>query len=139
MQAQLKTNTPLSEQMKDAARQRLQAQTEASGILQSGVTAENIVNPEVIAQGKTKTYYHQVPGASFYMPDGLRVLFAGGQFTTDEQAIIHELEKIVNKGTSLVSSAPAMMKVDPVMEQVALDARGTVGTGSGALPLRAGS
>lgn len=137
MNAQLNTNTPLHDQMKEAAKQRLQANTEAAGTLRSGEMAENVVNPEVISQGKTKTYFHQVPGANFYMPDGLRVQFFGGQFTTDDLEIIRELDKVTNKPTSLVTSHIVTTKtVDPELAARAVEARGTVATGAGALPLQ---
>lgn len=137
--AQLKTNTPLDEQMKEAARQRLQANTEAAGTLRTGEFAENIVNPVVIAAGNTKTYYHQHAGASFFMPDGLQVRFLGGQFTTDDADIIRELDKIVNKPTSLVTSQPvsgSSRVLSPEMAARAIEAQGTVASLPGAAPLR---
>lgn len=53
---------------------------------------------------KAKTYYHQVPGAKFIMPNGLEIVFMGGQFATADETIIEELNKVVDKSTSLIYS-----------------------------------
>lgn len=69
--------------------------------IRTGETAPQVT----VAQMKEKdthTYYHMVPGARFVMPDGLEVRFMGGQFTTQDKEIITELDKVVNRATSMI-------------------------------------
>ena len=49
-----------------------------------------------------RTFHHMVPGAKFIMPDGLEVQFLGGQFVTNDPAIIAELSKIADKASSMI-------------------------------------
>lgn len=72
-----------------------------TGVLRSGETAP-AATLAALKDKSAKTYYHMVPGASFIMPDGLRIEFRGGQFVTADQEIIAELDKIVNKNTSQI-------------------------------------
>lgn len=69
-------------------------------VLRSGEKASMLItgsNPAAV-----KTFYHQIPGARFIMPDGLELQFMGGQFSTDDKSIIAELNKIADRGTSMV-------------------------------------
>jgi hypothetical protein len=58
--------------------------------------------PEALKSGKGKTYYHMAAGARFIMPDGLELVFMGGQLTTDDPAIIAELDAVANRATSMI-------------------------------------
>lgn len=49
-----------------------------------------------------KTYFHQVPGSRFIMPNGLEVVFMGGRITTADPYIQEELDKVANRSTSLI-------------------------------------
>ena len=49
-----------------------------------------------------KTYFHQVPGSRFIMPNGLEVVFMGGRFTTADKDIQAELDQVANRSTSLI-------------------------------------
>lgn len=77
-----------------------------TGILRSGETAP-AATLAALKDKTAKTYYHMVPGASFIMPDGLRVEFRGGQFITTDLEIIGELDKVVNKNTSQIYTKEA--------------------------------
>lgn len=71
-----------------------------ASVLRSGEKVAMLVSA---AGGKNaKTFYHQIPGAKFIMPDGLELQFMGGAFTTDDPAIIAELGKIADRGTSMI-------------------------------------
>lgn len=70
-------------------------------VLRSGEKAAMLVNAEDKRTPVT-TFYHQIPGARFIMPDGLELQFMGGQFTTNDPTIIAELNKIANRGTSMI-------------------------------------
>lgn len=73
----------------------------ANTVLRSGETAPH-ASLATLKDKATKTYYHMTPGASFIMPDGLRIEFRGGQFATSDMTIISELDKVVNKPTSQI-------------------------------------
>ena len=49
-----------------------------------------------------KTYFHRTPGASFFMPDGRQLNFNpdNGHYTTEDEAVQKELDKIANVPTS---------------------------------------
>lgn len=68
-----------------------------------GTSAEALKDPNA------KTYFHQVPGARFIMPNGLEVCFYGGQVTTNDKEVIAELDKIADKATSMVVSEKARL------------------------------
>ena len=55
----------------------------------------------------SKTYYHQVPGANYFMPNGLQIQFLGGVFTTADKEIIAELDAVADKNASLITSEKA--------------------------------
>lgn len=73
---------------------------EAPVILRSGESMGS--TQEALKDPKAKTYYHSVHGAKFIMPDGLELIFFGGQLTTNDPAIIQQLDAIANKTASLV-------------------------------------
>lgn len=64
-----------------------------------------------LADKNSKTYHHMVAGAQFVMPDGLSVLFLGGQLTTNDPAIVKELDKVADKPTSQIYTAKANQAV----------------------------
>lgn len=65
--------------------------------------------PEALRGGQGKTYYHLAHGARFVMPDGLEVIFLGGQFTTIDKEIIAELDKVANRPTSMIYTKQAAL------------------------------
>lgn len=77
---------------------------------QNYATSEKVIRTGEVVAGMipgapgTKTYYHQVPMASTYMPDGAQVVFSGGQYTTDNKDIMAHLDAIVDRVGSLVYS-----------------------------------
>jgi len=84
----------------------------------SAATPQTLVAGEKVATTQTalkapgaKTYYHQVAGASFFMPNGLQVQFLGGQFTTADKEIIAELDSVADKNASLITSEKAKQEL----------------------------
>lgn len=77
-----------------------------TGVLRSGENAPH-ANLQTLKDPAAKTYHHMTPGARFIMPDGLAVQFLGGQFVTADPAIIAELDKIVDKPTSMIFTKKA--------------------------------
>lgn len=104
-------NTSAMQQNKPASQPAAQAP-----VLRSGEkTAMEIAGSD---KSKIKTYYHQLPGARFIMPDGLELTFMGGMFATDRPEIIAELDKVVDRPASMICShAPGALA-----EMVAKDA-----------------
>ena len=104
-------NTAAMQQNKPATQPAAQAP-----VLRSGEkTAMEIAGTD---KSKVKTYYHQLPGARFIMPDGLELTFMGGMFATDDPQIIAELNKVADRHTSMISTkAPGNLE-----ELVAKDA-----------------
>ena len=101
---------------------------------QSSAQSQTAPQPPVLRAGETlattaaaaknpnsKTYYHRAPGAKFVMPDGLELIFLGGQFTTDEAEIIRELDRVVDKPSSMIYSVRASTP-DASIKQAAEDA-----------------
>lgn len=87
----------------------------ATGMISSAQNLDKLPTATVLRSGErvststaalkdpnAKTYHHMVPGARFVMPDGLEIIFMGGHFTTADPGIMAELDKVVNKGTSLI-------------------------------------
>ena len=67
------------------------------------LSGEKIATTEAALRNPAaKTYYHQVSGAKFVMPNGLEVVFLGGRITTADKAIQEQLDAIANKSASLV-------------------------------------
>lgn len=76
------------------------AQQPAQPILRSG---ESILTTQAsLKDPNAKTYFHMVPGSRFVMPDGLEVRFMGGRFTTNDPAIIRELDAVADKAASQI-------------------------------------
>lgn len=69
--------------------------------IRSGETAPQ-ATPAIMKDKAVKTYHHMVRGAKFMMPDGLEVQFLGGHFTTADEEIIAELDKIANRPASMI-------------------------------------
>ena len=89
-------NTAAMQQNKPATQPAAQAP-----VLRSGEkTAMEIAGTD---KSKVKTYYHQLPGARFIMPDGLELTFMGGMFATDHEEIIAELEKVADRPASMIT------------------------------------
>jgi hypothetical protein len=79
--------------------------------------------PATLKDKSAKTYHHMVRGARFVMPDGLEVIFMGGQFTTTDTEIIAELDKIANKPSSMIyTKAEAVEAVKALTAAAAADA-----------------
>lgn len=79
------------------------AQAQTASASRSIVSGEKVsTSLEALKDPKAKRYFHQVPGARFIMPNGLEVVFLGGQFTTSDEAIMAELDQVVNKSSSLI-------------------------------------
>lgn len=85
--------------------------------------------PQALKSGKGKTYYHMAQGARFVMPDGLEIIFMGGRFTTDNDEIIAELDRVANKPTSMIyTQQDALVAAAATLtQQVAKDAADTAG------------
>lgn len=95
-------------------------------ILRSG---ESLATTAAALKDKNaKTFYHMIPGARVCMPDGLEVRFFGGQFVTADPGIIAELNKIVDKPTSMIySNQDVAAHISAVTLQLASDAGDTSG------------
>ena len=90
--------------------------------IRSGETAPH-GTPAIFKDAKAKTYYHMTRGARFVMPDGLEVIFLGGQFTTVDPEIIVELDKVANKPASMIyTKAEAVEAVKALTAAAAADA-----------------
>ena len=84
--------------------------------------------PAALKSKNGKTYHHMAPGAKFVMPDGLELIFMGGQFTTDDPAIIAELDKVANKPAPMIyTQTEAVQAVAALQNQAAADAADTAG------------
>ena len=46
-----------------------------SGILQSGVSYQSDLTPEILKDPATRVYEHAVKGAQIFMPDGAALVF----------------------------------------------------------------
>lgn len=71
----------------------------------------------------TKTYHHMCPGARFVMPDGLEVRFMGGQFMTNDPAIIEQLNAVANRPASMIyTKQEAVAAIAALTKAAAADA-----------------
>lgn len=70
-------------------------------VIRAGESAPQ-ANLETLKSKDSKTFYHMVPGASFIMPDGLQIVFLGGQFVTGDKEIIRELSVVADKASSMI-------------------------------------
>jgi hypothetical protein len=95
--------------------------------IRSGETAPQ-ASPTVIKSKPVKTYHHMVRGAKFMMPDGLEVQFLGGSFTTADEDIIAELDKVANRPASMIyTKAEVVAEVQALTAAAAKDAVQTLG------------
>ena len=105
--------------------QNIQA-PEAPAVLRSGESMGS--TPEALKDPRAKTYYHSVHGAKFIMPDGLELVFFGGQLTTNDPAVIQQLDAVANKTASLIfTKRENLAAVGQQNAQVAADAADTAG------------
>lgn len=79
-------------------------------VIRAGESAPQ-ANLEVLKSKDAKTFYHMVPGASFIMPDGLQIVFLGGQFVTADKDIIRELSAVADKSTSMIYTRKESVEV----------------------------
>lgn len=87
------------------------------GVLRSG---EKIATSQAaLNDPKAKTFYAMVKGCNFTMPDGLTIQFLGGQFTTADEAIIAELDKVSNRSGSLIYTRQEVAKADEQLAHLA--------------------
>ena len=85
-------------------------------------------SPRALADKNSRTYHHMVPGARFVMPDGLEIVFLGGQFVTNDQEIIAELDRVANKSSSMIYTAAEVVEsVKANANKLAADAADTAG------------
>lgn len=99
---------------------------EPNAVIRSGESLGT--SQEALQDPNSKTYYHSVAGAKFIMPDGLEVVFMGGQLTTNDPAIIQQLDAIANKPASLVfTKRESLATVSALQRQAAEAAADTAG------------
>ena len=85
--------------------------------------------PEALKSDTSKTYYHLAHGARFIMPDGLELVFMGGQLITDNPEVIAQLDAVANKPTSMIYTQRANLQevAQRQAKQVADEAADTAG------------
>lgn len=82
-----------------------------------------------LADPDSKTYYHRIAGAKAVMPDGLELHFLAGRFVTNEANIIAELDKVANRGSSMIFTEQSSIASATAAEAAAAaDASNTAGT-----------
>ena len=85
-------------------------------------------SPKALADKNSRVFSHMVPGARFVMPDGLEILFMGGQFVTNDPEIIAELDRVANKASSMIyTTAEVVETVKASANKAAADAADTAG------------
>ena len=85
-------------------------------------------SPRALADKNSRVFRHMVPGARFVMPDGLEILFMGGQFVTNDPEIIAELDKVANKASSMIYTTVEVVEaVKANTNKLAADAADTAG------------
>lgn len=110
----------------------------ATGTVNSSMTLNNLrsgeraaSSPAALRDPKAKVYHHMVPGAKFVMPDGLELIFLGGQYATTDAEQIAELDKIADRSTSMIYTkrevAAAVSAQADSAAAAASDTAGTVG------------
>ena len=104
----------------------INSQNGVGTVLRSGESVAS--SAEALKDPNAKTFFHQIPGARFCMPDGLEVRFFGGRFVTTDEAIIAELNKVANKATSLIFTIKEMAAtITAANNKLAADAADTAG------------
>ena len=105
--------------------QNLQASDPAT-VIRSGESMGT--SQEALKDPNSKTYYHSVHGAKFIMPDGLELIFLGGQLTTNDPDVIHQLDAVANKTASLIfTKRENLNAVSELQRQAAASAADTAG------------
>lgn len=84
--------------------------------------------PQALKDPNAKVFRHMIPGARFVMPDGLEIIFLGGQFSTADADVIAELSKVANKPTSMIYTEKAAAEAAIAQQkQAAADAAESAG------------
>jgi hypothetical protein len=95
-------------------------------VLRSGESIASTI--DALKDKNAKTYHHMIPGARFVMPDGLEIKFLGGQFVTADKDLIAELDKVVDKSTSMIfTKKEVAANITAASKQVADSAADTAG------------
>ena len=103
------------------------AATEKSPVLRSGEVVASSMH--ALKNPNARVFHHMIPGANFIMPDGLEIKFLGGQFVTEDPAVIEELAKVADKPTSLIfTTTLAVEAAKELQKRSADDAADTAGT-----------
>lgn len=99
---------------------------QAATIRSGEVVASNM---QAIKNPNARVFHHMIPGANFIMPDGLEIKFLGGQFVTDDPAVIAELEAVADKPSSMIfTKTLAVEAAKELTKRAADDAADTAGT-----------
>lgn len=92
-------------------------------VLRSGEIITPDLDLDTLKDPSAKVYRHTVPGARFFMPDGASIIFQGGVFVTKNPDIIKELDKVADKGgTMITTDEAALAKYRTELKIAALDA-----------------
>jgi len=95
-------------------------------VLRSG--EKQAITAAALKDPKARVFRHMIPGAKFVMPDGLELIFMGGQFATTDPDQIRELEAVSNKSTSMIyTEANVAAHIKGQQQQLATDASDTAG------------
>jgi hypothetical protein len=99
---------------------------EPSNVLRSGEVMSTSL--EALKDPNAKVYRHMIPGANFVMPDGLELVFLGGQLITNDPEVIRQLDAVANKAASMIYTDPAATEaLRATYTQAAADAADTAG------------
>jgi hypothetical protein len=99
---------------------------EPSNVLRSGEVMSTSL--EALKDPNAKVYRHMIPGANFVMPDGLELVFLGGQLITNDPEVIRQLDAVANKTASMIYTDPAATEaLRATYTQAAADAADTAG------------
>jgi hypothetical protein len=99
---------------------------EPSNVLRSGEVMSTSL--EALKDPNAKVYRHMIPGANFVMPDGLELVFLGGQLITNDPEVIRQLDAVANKAASMIYTDPtATEALRAAYTQAAADAADTAG------------
>jgi hypothetical protein len=99
---------------------------EPSNVLRSGEVMSTSL--EALKDPNAKVYRHMIPGANFVMPDGLELVFLGGQLITNDPEVIKQLDAVANKAASMIyTDVAATEALRATYTQAAADAADTAG------------
>ena len=82
---------------------------------------------EALKDPSARVYHHRVPGAQTHMPDGAAIVFRGGIFVTTNEEIIAFLDRIADKGGSMIYTK-SDARIESEIKTAALAAASPVGT-----------